>query len=266
MEPRSCTECGFVADDYDRNDAIGTLRAVPHMWNEMTAGIGDDALATVAAQAAIVGAIAAEATTFTRTTVDDQRALELVHAATHELRAAGRALHAAGAGAPTQVGRLAQVSSSSGGVPKAALPGAVVDRRGVVGDVQRERLHHGRPMQALSLWAIEVIDGLRGEGHPISPGAAGENLTLAGIDWATIRPGVRLSIGPVVAEISAYATPCTKNARWFADGDFGRIDHDRHPGSSRAYAWVLEGGPVAPGDEVVVEPARDFTAAAHDAP
>jgi hypothetical protein len=31
------------------------------------------------------------------------------------------------------------------------------------------------------------------------------------------------------------------------------MDHDRHPGWSRAYAWVLRGGEVHPGDAVVVE-------------
>jgi MOSC domain-containing protein YiiM len=109
-------------------------------------------------------------------------------------------------------------------------------------------------LQALSLWSLAVIDALRAEGHPIRAGAAGENVTLTGIDWTTIRPGVRLTIGPAVVEISAFATPCAKNAQWFADGEFRRIDHERNPGWSRAYAWVLRGGELHAGDEVVVEP------------
>jgi len=176
-----------------------------------------------------------------------------VHETTHHLRDAGRGLHALGAGAPRQLGALIQVSASGGGVPKTALPSATIDRRGIVGDQQAERRHHGRPLQALSLWSQDLIDALQREGHPVYAGAAGENLTVTGIDWATIRPGVRLSVGDVVVEISAFATPCKKNARWFGDGKFRRIDHDLHPGWSRAYAWVLEGGTVAPGDIVVVE-------------
>jgi MOSC domain-containing protein YiiM len=109
-------------------------------------------------------------------------------------------------------------------------------------------------MQALSLWSADVIESLRADGHSVHPGAAGENLTVAGIDWSTIRPGVRLAIGAVVAEISSFATPCAKNAQWFHDRDFRRIDHARNPGSSRAYAWVICGGSVAPGDLVIVEP------------
>jgi hypothetical protein len=177
-----------------------------------------------------------------------------VHDVSHHLRDVGRGLHALGHGAPRQHGSLVQVNASDGGVPKTALPSAMVDRRGIVGDRQAERRHHGRPFQALSLWSQDVIDALRAGGHPVVAGAAGENLTVAGIDWATIRPGVRIQIGEVHAEISAYATPCVKNAQWFADRDFRRIDHDLHPGLSRAYAWVLSGGTVAPGDPVIVEP------------
>ena len=177
-----------------------------------------------------------------------------VHDATHHLRDVGRGLHALGAGAPSQRGTLVQVSASGGGVPKEALPSATVGRGGVDGDLQAERRHHGRPFQALCLWSHDVIDALRAEGHTVYPGAAGENLTVAGIDWSTIRPGVRVQIGDVLAEISAFATPCAKNARWFSDGGFRRIDHNLYPGTSRAYAWVLEGGTVAPGDAVLVEP------------
>ena len=65
---------------------------------------------------------------------------------------------------------------------------------------------------------------------------------------------MQLLIGDVLAEVSAYATPCAKNAAWFADRDFRRMDHDRHPGWSRVYAWVREPGTIRPGDPVVVEP------------
>jgi MOSC domain-containing protein YiiM len=65
---------------------------------------------------------------------------------------------------------------------------------------------------------------------------------------------VRVRIGDTLLETSAYATPCAKNAQWFADREFRRMDHDRHPGWSRVYAWVLEPGTIRPGDEVIVEP------------
>lgn len=177
-----------------------------------------------------------------------------IHDVAHHLSDVGRGIHALGVGAPRQVGVVSQINVSGGGVPKRPVDEAAVGHRGLAGDRQAARQHHGRPLQALCLWSTEVIDALRAEGHPIVPGLAGENLTLGGLDWATIRPGVRLRLGTVLAEVSAYATPCKKNAGWFADGDFNRMDHDRHPGWSRAYAWVREPGTVRTGDEVIVEP------------
>ena len=92
--------------------------------------------------------------------------------------------------------------ASNGGVPKQALLRASIGRRGLEEDRQAERRLHGRPFQAVCLWSSEVIDALRSEGHPIHPGAAGENVTVSGIDWTTIRPGVRMRVGDVLLEIS----------------------------------------------------------------
>jgi MOSC domain-containing protein YiiM len=177
-----------------------------------------------------------------------------VHDATHHLSDVGRGIHLLGAGAPTQEGVVAQLNVSNGGVPKKPVEVAEVGDRGLVGDRQAERRHHGRPLQALCLWSAEVIDALRAEGHPIEPGLAGENVTIGGIDWARIQPGAQLLIGDVLAEISAWSTPCVKNAPWFTDRDFNRMNHDRHPGWSRAYAWVREPGTIRQGDRVIVEP------------
>jgi MOSC domain-containing protein YiiM len=180
-----------------------------------------------------------------------------VHDAEHHLQDVGRGLRRIGVGAPTAIGVVAQVNASDGGVPKRPRSGPVaVGRRGLAGDRQRNRRHHGRPSQALCLWSLDVIGGLAAEGHPIGPGCAGENVTVAGLDWRTARPGVRLQLGTALVEVSGYADPCANNARWFADRDVDRIAHDRHPGRSRVYAAVLADGVVAAGDAVVVEPER----------
>jgi len=151
-------------------------------------------------------------------------------------------------------GTVAQLNASDGGVPKSAADQVEVDFRGVVGDRQATRKHHGRPWQALCLWSTDIIDELRADGHPIFAGAAGENITISGIEWSTIVMGARLRIGSVLAQISAPAVPCAKNARWFSDRDFSRIHHSNGP-ISRLYATVIEPGTIATGDAVVVEPA-----------
>lgn len=177
-----------------------------------------------------------------------------VHDATHHLQDVGRGLHALGAGAPSATGSVAQLNVSDGGVPKTPVDEVRVNVRGVEGDRQAERKHHGRPFQALCLWSADVIEELRAEGHPVGFGATGENVTVAGIDWSAVRPGVRVRVGEALAEISAYAVPCKKNAQWFVGGDFNRMQHERHPGTSRVYASVLEDGLIRTGDPVVLEP------------
>ncbi len=106
-----------------------------------------------------------------------------------------------------------------------------------------------------------MIDALVSEGHPIEPGLAGENLTVTGLDWAALRPGAAVVVGTVEAELSCYATPCAKNASWFADRDFRRIDQDLHPGRSRLYATVTRPGRIQVGDPIDIEPAADDRAA-----
>jgi MOSC domain-containing protein YiiM len=153
-----------------------------------------------------------------------------------------------------RVGRVAQINVSGGGVPKLAVDAVAVDYAGIIGDTQASRQHHGRPWQALCLWSAEVINELQAQGHPVTPGSAGENLTLSGLDWSGIRPGMLLQIGEVFCEISCYTMPCTKIAAAFNDGDHTRIDY-RRAASSRVYATVVVPGRIAIGDEVIVEPA-----------
>lgn len=248
LAPDVCERCGFTPADYSPGD----LRTSPHwlgaMIGRMVEPVPADVL-SLPAVAAGVDDLRRTVATIDPDDVDD----DIVHAAIHGLRDLGRTLHESGGGASSQQGSVAQISASDGGVPKASVRSADVSRRGLVGDRQHDRKHHGRPFQALCLWSSEVIDALAAEGHPIRPGAAGENVTVSGIDWTTIRPGVRLLLGEVACEISAWATPCGKNDQWFT-GRSDRIDHELHPGWSRAYAWVLEPGTVATGDTVLVEP------------
>lgn len=148
------------------------------------------------------------------------------------------------------MGQVHQINTSKGGVPKLPVEYAVVNDRGLVGDLQADKVHHGSPDQALCLFSLEVIETLQSEGHPIEAGSSGDNITVSGIDWAEVTPGRRLSIGPIEIELTGYAEPCAKNARWFVDGKFGRMKQSRHPGESRVYARVIKGGAIKAGDPV----------------
>ncbi len=154
-------------------------------------------------------------------------------------------------------GRVAQINAGGGGVPKTPLEHAVIDINGVVGDVQADTEHHGGIDRALCLYSLELIEALQAEGHPISPGSTGENLTLSGLDWGQVVPGARLRIGQTVAQVTSYTTPCSTIAGSFSDGRSARIHQAGHPGWSRVYARVIIGGPLATGDEVeILAPGR----------
>lgn len=219
---------------FTEQDAVKTIGAHSHVWPLYAAGRDATVLDALVPQ--LTGDVATD--------------LELVWAA---WLAAGPALRAAGQMPPTATGSVVQVNVSNGGLPKLPQPEVRVGWRGVEGDRQATRVHHGRPFQALCLWSAEVIAAFQADGHPIAPGLAGENITMRGIPWADVRPGVRLQVGSVLCEVSSYALPCFQNKGWFVGGDFEVMHHERGP-VSRVYATVLQPGTVAVGDAVVLEP------------
>lgn len=174
-----------------------------------------------------------------------------VHDASHHFFDTARGLSAL-AGDMGGEGRLAQINLSDGGVPKLPARDATITFDGLLGDRQQDRKHHGRPFQAVCLWSAEVIDQLAGLGHPIAAGCAGENLTLTGLDWATMRPGTLLRIGEALIELSFPATPCHKQSHWFADGDPATISFDVNPKWTRWYGWVREPAEISVGAPVTI--------------
>ena len=138
--------------------------------------------------------------------------------------------------------------------------------------------------QAVCLYAQEAIERVREDGHAAFPGAYGENLTLLGIDWASLRAGDRLAIGDggegedgggedgrgdsgedgvepgALLELTRRAGPCQTIAHWFLERRIARISPTLNPDDARWYARVLREGPVAPGMAV-----RRITHRAHRA-
>src|SRR5215207_8220482 len=66
--------------------------------------------------------------------------------------AAGPALRATGQLPVRTDGRVVQLNTSGGGVPKLPVGFVDVGFDGVSGDVQRSKKHHGSPWQALCIW------------------------------------------------------------------------------------------------------------------
>lgn len=237
-----CFECGFSLEDYsgkyDASWLVGSLRSRMALCFE---GLGPG---TQLAGHDDPGPLGAELAALAKA----GRLHEAVHRC-HEL--AGESARLGFHGTFEQTGRLDQINTSRGGVPKLPTATAEVGWRGIEGDRHREYKHHGHAWQGLSLWSSDVIAALQEEGHPIQPGLAGENLTLSGLDWSKLRTGLVLRVGhQLLCELTGPAVPCKKNRDWFLGGDFRRMSHTKHPGWSRWYAAVLAPGRVAEGDEV----------------
>ncbi|MEA3201976.1 MAG: hypothetical protein QOE90_3404 [Thermoplasmata archaeon] len=146
-------------------------------------------------------------------------------------------------------GRVHALHVGQGGVPKLPIPEARLGTLGFEGDKVALPRIHGGPERAVCLYALERIDALRAEGHSIFPGAIGENVTTAGLDWDLVTPGVRLAFGEAEVEITTYAQPCRTTAP-YVSGDLTRYDQRSAPGWSRTYARVLREGMVRVGDVV----------------
>ena len=153
---------------------------------------------------------------------------------------------------PVTTGTLHSINISDGGVPKTPQASVRIRTAGVEGDRQRDLRYHGGPDRAVSLYSLDLIHALQAEGHPIQPGSIGENLTLAGLEWASLGPGDRVEVGEILLEITKPAHPCEKIADSFSDREFSRVSQKIHPGWSRYYTRVLREGSVSVGDPVVV--------------
>ena len=148
------------------------------------------------------------------------------------------------------MGLLLSINISNGGVPKRPLESCLITAKGLAGDRQRDLRYHGGPARAVCLYSQELIEALRAEGHPITAGSIGENLTVDGVAWGEMIPGARFDVGETQVELTDYAASCNNIAGSFREREFKRVSEKVHPGWSRLYARVLKAGTVRVGDRV----------------
>ena len=229
----TCADCGFDAARWSADDVERTLVHADDLFRFALA----DAPADLRSE-------------FSGSFVPDPEPIVATHRLVHELHRLAEHRRSVEAFEP-MVGTVDSIQVAEG-LPKLPIDLAAVDVGGVEGDRQTNRRNHGRPWQAVCLYSADLIRDLRGEGHPIVAGAAGENVTLTGVDWSRMRGGLTIEIGDVRMLTSSPAAPCHKIGDNFTDREWTRIDHDERPGWSRWYASVLRGGTIRPGDTVTV--------------
>ena len=146
------------------------------------------------------------------------------------------------------------VSISPGGIPKQPQRFGQALKDGLVGD-GRNHAKHIRPDRALSLWDHEILQELVAEGFSLVPGAAGENLTVVGLDVQHLPPGTLLRTGEVLIKLEQPRKPC-----YVLDGIDPRLK-DVIVGRCGYRASVVREGIIEPGMpiEVVASDGADET-------
>ncbi|MCS6827949.1 MAG: MOSC domain-containing protein, partial [Caldilinea sp.] len=123
---------------------------------------------------------------------------------------------------------------------------------GLVGDVVADQKHHGGPDQAVYLygesdyawWSMQL-------GYELAPGTFGENLTISGLESASLHIGDVLQVGEARLQVTAARIPCATLAARMGDPGFvKRFRSAERPG---AYCRVLQAGVVRVGDAVALE-------------
>jgi MOSC domain-containing protein YiiM len=157
-------------------------------------------------------------------------------------------------------GTIVQVNISLGGLPKRAVPEALITPLGIHGDVHAHPQIHGGERKAVLLIAAEVIEDLTARGYPLFFGALGENLTTRGLTIRDIRIGDQIRAGGAMLEITQPRGPCTQLDVYgeslkydiFDQGVKQRDPRSPRWGMSGFYASVISPGPVGPGDIIAV--------------
>jgi MOSC domain-containing protein YiiM len=133
------------------------------------------------------------------------------------------------------------------GINKRPVPGPVqIGTLGLEGDALLDTKHHGGPDQAVYLYGVPDYDFFARElGRPLAPGLFGENLTITGLESATINLGDRFEIGGVLLEATSPRNPCATFAARMGDPNWVKsFFAAERPG---IYGRVLRTGAVEAG-------------------
>ena len=120
---------------------------------------------------------------------------------------------------------------------------------GLAGDDQADKRHHGGPQQAVYGLALEQYEHWRAElKREIPIGLMGENLTIEGLDDASICIGDVFRIGTAELQVSKTRGPCSTLAMAMEDPTFPK--HFLAMLRVGPYFRVLKEGDVGVGDRV----------------
>jgi molybdenum cofactor synthesis domain-containing protein len=112
--------------------------------------------------------------------------------------------------------------------------------------------HGGSWHRQVSLLADEDVDGMRGRGLQLAPGAFGENIVTTGIDLLALDVGRRFRIGEqAILQVTQHGKTC--HSRCVIYERAGDCIMPRRG----IFARVLRGGAIRPGDALATDAALD---------
>jgi len=157
-------------------------------------------------------------------------------------------------------GRILQVNTSRGGIPKRPILEGVLTFRGVDGDDWAHPQIHGGSKQAILLIGNEEIEKLKADGYPLFAGALGENLTTEGISYSQLRAGQRFRAGTAVIQLTKLRQPCDTLSVYGPGIQAAVFDREAKAGDTSSphwgiggfYAAVITPGLVKAGDEITL--------------
>jgi MOSC domain-containing protein YiiM len=141
----------------------------------------------------------------------------------------------------------------SSAIFKAPVEGRLaVTPKGIDGDQQADRKHHGGRDKAMLVYAHEYYDQWSTllNRTDLRPGMFGENLTVSGLTDDQVRLGDTLQIGETVVQVSQPRTPCYKLSARLNDSTVLKPYVER--GMVGFYVRVLKTGTVGAGDAIAV--------------
>ena len=143
------------------------------------------------------------------------------------------------------MGKIVAICTSAvRGVQKESCKQAQLDKDwGIRGDA-----HAGHWHRQVSLLPAEEIAAFNEKGAGVQPGAFGENLVVEGIGLRRLPVGTLLRCGDVLLELTQIGKECHSHCAIYHK--MGDCIMPREG----VFARVLEGGQIAVGDEMVVQP------------
>ena len=128
------------------------------------------------------------------------------------------------------------INISKGGIPKLPVASIRVTSAGLAGD-GHNHAKHNTPFQAVCIQDLEKLEELSQDGYILSPGQAGENLTVKNLNVNSLPAGTILEFsGGVILEISKVRKPC-----YVMDAIHPRLKEDA-VGKHGMYAKVVKEG------------------------